>query len=113
MVWLWLLGCGGEPSAFEAVTDMTVRQMDPTGGLKGFRVDSATRRDMLLCITKTREITADELEINLLPKPYLIALRSDAGERSYELLSRRNLRDSEGRYYSNDCIYTLIRDLKA
>lgn len=107
---LWL-ACGGGP-VFSGIEEVEVKHLDPTGGLKSFRVSSAELPEFRTCLDETRKIKADELDEKLLTNAYLLAVEDAKGIRSFELLSKRNLSDGDGTYYYNGCLFSLIRKIE-
>ena len=101
-----LFGCAENP-VFNKIREVEVRQIGPEGLVeKTFEGPEADR--IRQCLYKSKEIDGDEGK-QLLQSTYLLQVKDNYGERSFELYTESNMKGNKGKYYTNDCIYGLVR----
>ena len=101
-----LVGCGSD-QVFTSINSVKVQRIGPNGlEEKFFEGQDAVK--LKNCLYKSAEIPEDEGK-ELLQATFLIQVKDNAGERSFELYTASNLKGNKGKYYSNDCIYALVQ----
>ena len=102
-----LFGCdSGAP--FNSINSVSVRHIGPAG-----LVDKKLTEEQVAavtdCLYTSKEVPEAETRRDLLSTTYLIQVADSAGDRSFELYTKDNIKGNKGKYYYNACIFELVK----
>jgi hypothetical protein len=102
---LW--GCA-PPPVYDQISGIIVHTQTADGTdkreLSGDTLARAAR-----CLASTEEISQAQSNPELIEAVILLQVKDRFGDRMFEFYTTENFKGNKGKYYKNNCIYTVIR----
>lgn len=105
-----LFACTTAPP-FNGIASVKIRHIGPAG-LTETTLNKLKERELMDCLYKTAEIKENQAKVDLLQTTYLLEVRDNLGDRSFEIYTTENMKGNKGKYFINRCVYPIIRDLQ-
>ncbi|MBX2802119.1 MAG: hypothetical protein KTR31_30845 [Myxococcales bacterium] len=100
-------GCT-KPPVYQAISGVIVHHQTASGTTKneltGDQLEKAVG-----CLYSTTEIPEEQSKEELLQAIILLQVKDRLGDRMFELYTTHNFKGNKGKYYKNECIYSIIR----